>query len=488
MTAVAGTIVALPQDERPTVAIVGAGFSGTLLALHLLRQAETPVRVILIERNAQFGRGAAYATGNSSHVLNVPAGKMSGFHGDPLNFLRWLHSVHAASDGCPPPAADTFVPRHIYGRYVRHLLNAEIKQREDRLELVRGDVTDIVPDARGLTLRLDRDRLVRADRAVLAVGNFPPAPPPVADPSFYDTPFYRADPWGTDTLSDLDPDAPVLLIGTGLTMVDTLVSLLDEGHRGLVTALSRRGLLPNRHAGRGGGPGAGEADAYPTRVTALSRFLRARSDGIVRRGGSWQEAIDEIRPLTTELWQAMPLAERRRFLRHIRPWWDIHRHRIAGPVADRVDAARKRGQLQVRAGHVSDYTVAGDRVLVRYRPRARDDSATVEAARVINCAGPNADYSRIRDPLIRSLLGKKLVRPDPLCLGLDVTGFCALVDDDGRISRRLFAIGPVTRGMFWEMTAVPDIRQQAEFLASRLAAISKPPLRAPTPLAEARSA
>ncbi len=462
---------AVAADERQVVAVVGAGFSGTLLALHLLRQQDAPVRVLLIERNAQFGRGPAYAAGNSSHLLNVPAAKMSAFHGDPSHFLDWLRRDRA-SDRIEP---GTFVPRHMFGRYVRHLLNTEIKgDTLDRLTLVRGDVLDIVPDAEGLCLSLDRGRVLRADRAVLAVGNFPPAPPPVVDRSFYDTDFYRPDPWAPDTLTDLASDLPVLLIGTGLTTIDTIVSLLDQGHSGPIIALSRRGLLPNRHAAPGGAAPLAEAQAFPTGVTRLARFLRERSLESVEAGGTWQAAIDELRPVTTEVWQAMSHADRRRFLRHIRPWWDIHRHRIAGPVADRIDAARRRRQLGIIAGHIGGYEITGDRVTVSYRPRGRDGTERVVAARVINCAGPNADYARIREPLIRSLLAKGLVRPDPLSLGLDVTGSCALLARDGAISRRVFAIGPVTKGAFWEMTAVPDIRQQAEFLADRLAAICKP--------------
>ncbi len=472
----AAELVPLDTDGRQTVAIVGAGFSGTLLALHLLRRADMQVRVVLIERNAQFGRGPAYAAGNSSHLLNVPAAKMSAFHGEPLHFLDWLR----ANADAEPPCGDTFVPRHMFGRYVRHLLHAEIRgDTLDRLTLVRGDVIDISPDARGLCLSLDRGRALRADRAVLAVGNFPPAPPPIEDRRFYDTAFYKPDPWAADALDGLDPDTPVLLIGTGLTMVDTVISLLDGNHQGPIVALSRRGLLPNRHAAPGGGT-LPEPPSCPTGAAALARTLRARCAQNMRQGGSWQAIIDELRPFTTEIWQAMPTAERRRFLRHVRPWWDVHRHRLSGPVADRIDDARRRRQLGVLAGHIAGYEILGRQVTIAYRPRGRDGLERVVAGRVINCAGPNADYGRIRDGLIRSLLSRGLVRPDALSLGLDVTANCALLDREGAISRRLFAIGPVTRGTFWEMTAVPDIRHQAEFLAGRLAAIGRPARSAET--------
>lgn len=467
----------LPDPASASIAIVGAGFSGTLLALHLLQRSPPQTRVILIERNAQFGRGAAYSTGNSSHLLNVPAGKMSAFHSRPLDFLHWLRSLPEADLCGIEPGPGTFVPRRLFGSYIRHLVNLEMKvpERGDQLELVRGDVTDIEPNGGGLTLTLDRNRTINADRAVLATGNFPPAAPPVEDPAFYDSAAYKPDPWGPDTLADLDPDMPVLLVGTGLTTIDTIVSLLDQGHRGPITALSRRGLMPHRHAAGGAGS-APETDSFPTRLNVLTRALRNSSLRQAAAGGSWHAVIDELRPITTELWQAMCTADRQRFLRHLRPWWDTHRHRVSGPVADRIESARASGQLRVRAGRIRSYRQDGPdaEVEVVFRPRFADQLDSVTVGRVINCAGPDADYSRIRDPLVHRLLGKGLARPDALCLGLDVTTNCALLGADGSISRRLFAVGPVTKGTFWEMTAVPDIRQQAEFLAGQLAALVRP--------------
>jgi uncharacterized NAD(P)/FAD-binding protein YdhS len=467
-----------------TIAVVGAGFSGTLLALHLMRQCSPNVRILLAERNEHFGRGAAYSTGNSSHLLNVPASKMSAFQSRPNDFLEWLRSLSPEDREGVEPFPATFVPRSIFGRYIQDLLSSEMRSAVHcgRLDLMRSDVTDIDVRSGGLTLTLADGVVLPVDRAVLAIGNFPPSPPPVADPSFYDTPAYRPDPWAPDLLDGLDPAAPALLIGTGLTMIDTVVSLLDHGHRGPIIALSRRGLLPHNHIKGPSTTGLPENEQLPTRVNALARFLRRRSVNASAEGGCWQAVIDEVRPLTTDIWQTMSMADRTRFLRHLRPWWDTHRHRISRPVAARIARARENGQLTVLAGRVRHYeTGENGLVEVRYLPRFKETLATLQAARVINCSGPESDFGRIRDPLVRRLLDKGLVRPDPLSLGLDVTQNCALLDRDGAISRRLFAVGPVTKGMFWEMTAVPDIRQQAEFLAGQLAAL----VRAQVPAATA---
>jgi uncharacterized NAD(P)/FAD-binding protein YdhS len=451
-----------------TIAIVGAGFSGTLLALHLLRRCPPPTKLVLIERSSQFGRGLAYATGNPSHILNVPAGRMSAFHDRPDDFLNWLTSQPDASAAGP----HSFAPRQMLGAYIRALLNDEMKRSgRERLELVRGAVTGLDRSAHPVTLTLERDRTIQAEFVVLATGNFPPEPIPAGDPGFYDTAFYRPDPWAADALTGLDPGAPVLFLGTGLTMIDATISLLDEGHRGPIQALSRRGLVPHRHATV---PVRATHHApFPTSVNALTRFLRNEARRATAAGGGWQPIIDELRPFTVDVWQTMTLRDRARFLRHLRPWWDVHRHRMATEVADRIDAARARGQLRILAGGVRDYAVQADRVKVTYKPRGDDRLATIEAVRVVSCAGPGADYDRIRDPLIRSLLNDGVVRPDPLRLGLDVTANCALLHKDGAISRRLFAVGPVTKGAFWEMTAVPDIRRQTERLAEYLVGLLK---------------
>jgi uncharacterized NAD(P)/FAD-binding protein YdhS len=454
------------------IAIVGAGFSGTLLALHLLRRCPQGVTITLIERSIQFGRGAAYATGNPRHLLNVPAGRMSAFHDKPRDFLDWLQRT-ADPDLAEPVTQDSFVPRRLYGAYIRQLLSREMKNSPlgANLKLVRGDAQRIESADGGLIVQLDRERIVRTDLAVLAVGNFPPEPPPVRDASFYDSDLYRPDPWAADAFSGLDPNGPVLLIGTGLTMVDAVISLLEQGHEGAIYALSRRGLLPHRHA-----PGAApttRCEPFPTSLVELTRFLRSEGARARAEGASWQPVVDELRPFTLDVWAELSAVDRSRFLRHLRPWWEIHRHRMASAVADRLEGALARGQLQVRAGRIQSYRHDGRAVEVTYRKRGTDLVDQVRVARVVNCSGPGSDYGRIQHPLMRSLLEAGLVRPAPQCLGLDVTSSCALKDRRGAISGKLFAVGPVTKGAFWEMTAVPDIRRQCEFLAAHLSTLVK---------------
>lgn len=452
------------DGERETaIAVIGAGFSGTLIALHLLRRCPSNVVVHLIERNAQFGRGLAYSTGNPSHLLNVPAGRMSAFSDQPDDFVEWLR--RDGPEAQRHSSGTSFVQRSVFGRYVRHLLNGELKNAgKNRLVLSRGEVRGIEVTPRNVALRLDRGRQIAADIAVLAIGNFPPEAPRIADPGFYDTSYYRPDPWAADTLSDLDPAAPVLLIGTGLTMIDMAVSLLDQGHIGPIHAISRRGLLPHRHAPT---KSVSLLDRpLPTSMPALLRFIRAEVGLATRQGSDWRAVVDGLRPALQDVWQSFSEADRAVFVRHLRRWWDIHRHRMPAATAERIEQAQQDGRLQIRTARIADFQVRDDGVDVIA------GEASVRVARVINCSGPGCDYDRIREPFVRSLLEQGHVRPDSLRLGLDVTPQCALRNARGEISRRLYAVGPVTKAAFWEMTSVPDIRRQCELVAGNIAGLA----------------
>ncbi|WP_203073999.1 FAD/NAD(P)-binding protein [Falsiroseomonas ponticola] len=461
----------------PVIAVIGAGFSGTLVTLHLLRRCPPGTRVVLLERNRRFACGQAYATDNANHLLNVPAARMSAFRDRPDDFLQWLRG----REGEDAPGPQSFVSRGLYGDYIRHLLNAELGRGGGALALERADVLALDPQDGELRLTLDRGRCLRASMAILAVGNFPPEPPPGLDAASRAAPWYRADPWAADALAGLDPDAPVLLVGTGLTTVDLVVSLLDAGHRGPIHALSRRGLLPRIHVP--GAPASPPSTSLPTDLLALLRLVRREAARRAQEGLPWQPLVDSLRPFTQDLWQTLPAAEKARFLRHLRPWWDVHRHRMAGPVAARIAAARASGQLSIHAGRIRATEEAADgSVTLAFRRRSDGATQALAAARVINCAGPGCDYDRISDPLVRHLLATGLGRPDPFRLGLDVTPANALRGRDGAMSRQVFAVGPVTKGAFWEMTAVPDIRRQCETLAEHLAGlIGALPVAIPAP-------
>jgi uncharacterized NAD(P)/FAD-binding protein YdhS len=237
-------------------------------------------------------------------------------------------------------------------------------------------------------------------------------------------------------------------------MVDVVLLLDSKGFTGRIVAMSRRGLLPHVHAGDT--PAPAPISARPTgRASEIVQAVRARAEAI-----GWRDAVDELRPFTQGMWRAAPEEERQRFLRHLRPWWDIHRHRIAPEVAGKLQHMQDEGRLQVIAGKPQAFVERGNGADVTYRPRGASETGTLRVQRVINCTGPQGDLKRSDDPLLRRLANRGLIRADAQRLGIDVDPQARTIAADGTANQWLFALGPLTRGAFWEIIAVPDIRAQ----------------------------
>lgn len=420
-------------------------------AINLLRH-DGP-RATLIERRARPGEGLAYGDAAPDHLLNVRARGMNALPDDPASFVGWLSMHYPALTG------DSFVPRLIYGQYLRDLLTAETERQPGRLSVVHGEAVSL-SHSQGTTVELSDGRSVTADLAILAVGNLPPHHPT----GFRDglpSDCYAANPWADSATSGLEKGDTVLILGTGLTMVDMALRLEAEGFAGPIIALSRRGLLPHRHGEQRTFVPIGERPE--PKASALLQAVRSRAGSI-----GWRNAVDELRPFTQSLWRAADHATRGRFLRHLRPWWDIHRHRLAPSVADRIARLIERGQLRIAAGGTrhAEPTTAGLRVT--YRPRGAGEEQTLTVRRAINCTGPQGNLLSATDPLLRSLTAKGMIRPDFQKIGIDVDAASRTISEGGRPNNCLYAIGPMTRGANWEITAVPDIRQQVWALARRL--------------------
>lgn len=436
-----------PEDH---VLIVGAGFSGTLLAANLVRFGGP--RVTLVERMpAQLGRGVAYSAEQASQLLNVRAAGMSAYPDDLGHFARWAAGQGAAADG--------FVARAAYGRYLIETLLAARESAGDRLTLVTGEVVALD----GPCAVLADGTRIAADAAVLTLGNLPPHDPPGLAPDALPEGVFVSDPWSGRIAEGLGADDTVVLIGTGLTAIDVILKLADRGFAGRILAMSRRGLAPRRHVD-GGAPPAGLLNPPEGALSALTRDVR-RTAG----EGSWRAAVDALRPVTQRWWARADRDTRRRFLRHLRPFWDVHRHRLAPQVADRIDALVARGQLTFAAGKIVGAEPDGTAAALRWRPRGAEAPATVRAARIVNCTGPQGDIRRSDEPLLRGLLAAGRIRPDALNLGIEVDPQSRVVAADGTADPALYCVGPMTRGSFWEIVAVPDIRRQCADLARRLA-------------------
>ena len=433
------------------VAIIGGGFSGALQAINLLRH-QGP-RATLIERRDVAARGVAYSAAHPDHLLNVRAANMSALPQEPDHFERWLAQRH-------PHLAGGFAPRLVYGDYLAELLDEARRAAPDRLALMQGEAIDLAQEGDGWRIMLADGRTIAADAVILAPGNLPPHVPPEIDPSLFPGDVFAAEPWSEDVARELTDRDRVLVIGTGLTMIDIALLLDARGFKGGIVALSRRGLTPRAHAP----VETSMLDERPLpRAVALLRHVRARSDAV-----GWRAAVDELRPYTEGLWAAADLGERHRFLRHLRAWWDVHRHRIAPQVAAKIGAMRGRGRLEIVAGKLIDVVPVKGGAMVRYRPRGRDEASALPVRRIINASGPQGDLLRTGEPLLRQALERGLIRPDPLRIGIDVTQQSEVIGAGGEPFPTLFALGPMTRGTFWEIVAVPDIRRQTWAVARKL--------------------
>jgi uncharacterized NAD(P)/FAD-binding protein YdhS len=452
------------DDRRPTIAILGGGFSGTMVAVHLARRAGSgPLRIMLVERGPRVARGLAYGTRCDQHLLNVPAGLMSALPDEPSHFLDWLRARDPAAD------AATFAPRRVYGDYLEDLLAATARAAPARVECVRDEAVGVRPevgDDEGAIVKMASGRAVRADRVVLALGNHPPLDPPALGVCRL-VRRYAADPWRPGSLHGLRGEEPIALIGSGLTAVDVVVEAHAIGHRGVIYAISRHGLLPRSHRPAPPRPHF-ELAGRPATARTLLRSVRAEADRCQAEGGDWRSVVDGLRPAAQSLWRSLPGGERQRFVRHLASHWDAHRHRLAPQIDDLVQARLRDGRLVVIAGRVLASEACDDRVILTVQRRGESRTERIVAGLVVNCTGPARDIRGSASLLLRALFEAGVARPGPLALGLDVDDAGALLRSDGRPHDRLFAIGPLLKDHLWETTAVRELRVQAAELAQRL--------------------
>ncbi|MDO7854315.1 FAD/NAD(P)-binding protein [Hymenobacter convexus] len=458
----------MTQPIRPVITVVGGGFSGTALVLQLRQQpALREAEIHLIEPREVPGPGLAYSARRPEYLLNVRPAALSLYPETPSHFADWLKTQPESAAGAPD-----FAPRTAYGRYLHQELSGALAPTAAAPRVLwhnsRALTAPLLPSGQRNVLLADGTELM-SDYVVLALGNFPPPPPAGPDHRYLHHPGYHADPWATGNIRRIGPDDSVLLIGSGLTAVDVLLALHHDGHRAPVAVVARHGRWPSAH-----GPGAAPYPSfYPelaaeTTVTGVLAIFKRHLRAAVAQGIGWQPVLDSLRPNLGQIWAAWPLAEQRRFLRHLAGLWAVTRHRSPPQNAEALARLTAAGLVQLRLGTVRE--IVPDGPLLRVRIGQKDGVGEWLTARhVVCCAGPLLDYGRIADPLVMSLRDKGFLAPDPLGLGMLTDPHGALRGADGRISTTLFTLGPSRRPAYFESTAVPELRQQAAELARELA-------------------
>jgi len=455
---------------RKTLVIVGAGFSGTVLAANLLRRPPAGgADVVLIERGSVMGRGVAYAAREFPFLLNVPAARSSADSRDPLQFLRFAQARLPSAD------REDFLPRALYGDYLQDLLLRAEREAPPHVRLIRvfGEVTAIASLSAGAALAAEfSDRApILGDAMILALGN-PSAPLPQWARQLNGHAAFRQNP--RDLPETLGSEHSVLIVGNGLTMADA-ASVLSRHPERVPTlhTISRRGLMPKTQTTFHVGAMRGSAETLLSAAHSLRKLLRACRDfalEVEKLGGDWREAITFIRGLVPALWRRMPEAERRRFVRHLQVHWDTYRHRLPPQLSERLESLRRSGKLKVRAGRIQEVVAVDSRRLaVSWRPRGSGAVAQLTVDMVVDATGPNYNIERSTDPLINSLRAAGLVSPDALQLGVRTARFGACINAHGRASEHLFYLGPLLRADHLDATAAAELSRHAEQLATHLA-------------------
>lgn len=457
-----GTAPAPQHGASFDIAIVGGGAAGVMGAIHALRLCRAPARIALVEP-AALGQGVAYATVHSEHLLNVPAQRMSAFDDAPEDFLDFVVATDAGG-ASREQLGPQFVQRHRYADYLDERLREAREASTAELVVHRSRVVALDDDGARSRLTLEDGEQIRARGVVLAIGNTPRPLP--AHGATRLSPVQRLSAWDFDAVKRVPAGAEVCIAGSGLSMVDAVLSLAANGHHGRIHVLSRHALLPQSHA-----PHA-TVDLNVKALLGLPlrqrmRALRAAVREAGQAGTPWQAVMECLRPHGQALWQSLSPADQRRFLRHVVRYWDVHRHRVAAQVHASVQALVQDGRIRLHRGRLREVETVGPRVRVSAQMRdGRIDQFDVDT--VINATGMEMRAQAMRNPLLSDLLGKGLAVPGAHGIGIRTTLDGRVVDAAGQAQSRLLALGSLRIGCLWESTAVPELRGQAEAVVRAL--------------------
>lgn len=444
------------------ITIIGGGASGTLLTVHLLRAArDEAVEINMVEKRSVIGRGVAYSTTDDVHLLNVPASRMGAFADDVSHFLTWLGEK--GYDYGP----DSFVPRMIFGEYLREVLHAaeDDKHESVKLNIFEDDATDIHIESNKAEITLASGENIYSEKVALAFGNFLPPHPSVSDLSFTSHPKYFQSPWHEGVFETIGKNEKILIIGTGLSMVDVVMKLAHSGHEGKIDAISTLGLLPAVHKLGFTYPSFADELRQSSRITDLLRSVRAHIKKAEENGSDWRAVIDSLRPVTAEIWQRLPVSEKRYFKQHLSRYWNVARHRMPAEAATVLDQLKDEGRFEIYKGRLKKIEAA-ERFTITYQTDGIDQQLNADT--IINCIGSESNFRKLDSALVSSLFERGLIRSDALNFGIDALPNGSVVGQNGENSDVIFTLGTALKGTLWETTAIPEIRTQAKHLAEIL--------------------
>jgi uncharacterized NAD(P)/FAD-binding protein YdhS len=450
----------------PHIAIIGGGFSGATVALNLLRDLPPgSARITVIEPRPLLGGGVAYSSVDPAHRLNVPASRMLVLAEDPGAFEAWFKTSALRDDPEAMLADGRIYPRRqAFGQYVNSLLTAAGAAAPGFAHL-QEQVLSIARQNEGFRITTG-SRVLDADIVVLAVSHPPPAiPGPLR--TIAGRPNFIANPWPDAALAGVAADARVLIIGTALSTADVIASLQAQGHGGKILAVSRRGLVSRLRAMAQTEPFGDFSSAPSHTALELLRQVRKTVTEAESAGSSWGAVMDALRVQGLTVWSALNAAEKSRFLRHLRPFWDVHRYQVAPQLAAITQAQTDAGRLAIRAARILDIRPQGEAFEVRLKFRG-GEPAWENFDTIINCTGPDHSRATETNPALAALQAAGLITPDPHGLGLQTDLAARAIDAKGAAQPKLFVSGPLARAAFGELMGLPQVSQHAALVAAEV--------------------
>lgn len=458
------------MNNRPVIAIIGGGFCGFSVFMQLSLITESEVDIVLIDGGNNFPKGIAYSSYNKKHVLNVPASKMSLFPDDPDNFVNWVKSKPEYSDFVDDELPDLFLPRVIYGHYLEEKFNETLKNLPENIkfDIIKSEATDIIPLGNRAEIVFNDGKKIKADKIVLALGNFIPDNPNIKDNTFFNSNKYFQNPWAKESTAGLKENDSVLIIGTGLTMVDKVISLRDVGFGGKIYAVSTHGYFPLSHKKRKPYNDILNEIHPPYNLLNIYSIFRKHIRYVLSNGITGEAVVDAIRPKTQEIWMSLSLDDKIKFMSHVRHLWGVARHRLPKGIFLEMKNLMNNGLLEIIGGRLTEVREINGGIYVLLNERKTQKSRELLVSRVINCTGPVTDLNKIKSELIINLLAKGIITPDEMKLGINALPDGTIIHKDNSVSDYLFATGSLLKGILWESTAVPELRTQAKMLAGML--------------------
>ena len=456
------------------IGIIGGGFSGTLTAVHLIEKTVKPIEIFIINKKSTVTKGVAYTTYSEKHLLNVVALKMSAFTHQPTHFLDWAMKQPEFKNEDREIIATSFLSRNTYSKYLTEIWNRAIvtaREKNVKIELIDNDATDLELSNTKAKILLANNHSLRVDDCIIATGNQLPRNPLIKNNSFFQHPNYFQNPWTAAAVNNPDNRIAILLIGNGLTMVDTVLGLLEQGYKGTIYSISPNGfnVLPHRDFNFHYEKINEDLKVPRISLFELVKLTNKHIKSLKTLGISAEPVIDALRPHVQRIWGNLSPHERAVFMSRLRHLWGVARHRIPLTIHDQIQQLRIEGQLRIKSGKITDFTETENGIKVDYFDKKDLKEKVILVGRIINCTGPETDIEKLSTPFLKNCLLKGIINQDSLKLGINAnTETYQTINNQEYTHENIYTIGSNLKGMLWESTAVNELRFQSEKLAEEL--------------------